>query len=187
MADSAHNGAPARTRPMRTIARGKRRPRSPSMLAIVVPVVSPKRASDELRVLMKPHDWTRNAVRHRVAIDAGKAEIEQPWQAEDAGPLVDRAIEAAGRLSLGLTSVEPESDERLRLEVEPSPLRPEAVETRLHAIALACSFCLPKLWLLAGRLAVHDCRFWRLARGATPHWVEHKSKHLTREDRATLR
>ncbi len=150
-----------------------------------MPLHSPKRQADELRVLMKPHDWTRQALVHRVAADAGRPEVEQPWHADDEAVLLERAMKAADRLTLTLQTVETDADERLRLEVVGTT--GPAVESSLRAVAATCSALRPKLWFVIGRVAMHQGQFWRRKRGATPQWIEHKSLHLTRDARAAVR
>ena len=171
--------APQRSRPIAQFPRGPRRRWATEDLDVIVPLRSPQRSAHELRVLMKPHDWTRSAVQHRAAVDAGDPAGEQPWADDLAERLVAVASEAASRLGATVEAVEAVGEERLRLRVKP--------DTAARGVALCCSAASPELWLTLGRLAVRGRQFWRRERGRKPNYRVAKDVGLTREDRALLR
>jgi len=151
---------------------------------IIVPHRSPQRSAHEERVLVKPHDWTRAAVTHRVASDGGRPEIEQPWEPRDAEVLVEVATEAAETFGVRVVSAGPD-DAHLRLGVDFGEAAPDDAITR--AIALCCSAARPRLWLLVGRYAIRGGVVWRRQRGVTPNWREARDVHLPRDVRAKVR
>ncbi len=130
---------------------------------------------------MKPHDWTRAIVQHRVGTDRGDPQVEQPWRDELAEPLLHAAAVAAERLGRAVHAVEPGSNERLRLAVTPHD------EDAIRGVALCCNAIEPALWLTVGKLAVSGGRFWRRERGRLLNYRVAKDVGLTRETRQLLR
>ena len=168
-------------KPMPSLPRGRRglKPTPPS-LAIEVPRRSPQRELHELRVLMKPHDWTRDAVRHRKAVDRDDPLGEQPWRDEDAATISKAAAAAAERLGLEVTVDREGEDVRLRVAFA------DATEPMARAVAACCSAAVPHLWLTFGRLAVYDGKFWRRERGVRFSLKPAPDVHLPREVRTLL-
>jgi hypothetical protein len=161
---------------------GHRRSRAdPTDSLLIVPVVSPQRAVHEERALIKPHDWTRAAIQHRLQVDAGRPEVEQPWQPSAAGTLADVARQAATRLGVTLRPVEPASGEHLRLAIDRPPRDPATL-----AVGTCCSIHRPELWFTLGRLVLHQGGFWRRQRGRMLHYSRATDVHLPRPVRQQL-
>ena len=170
---------------MPNFPRGRRQKRpSPEAYRLAVPVVSPQRQVHEQRVLVKPHDWTRGAVAHRLKVDGGDPTYEQPWDDASAGPLQRACSEAANRLDLTVESAEPDADERLAWTIS-------TLDAGLARTLAACaSAAASDLWLtLAGerRLAVKAGKFWRRERGRLLHYKPAPDIHLPRDLRASVR
>ena len=164
-------------RPLPTTPHGPRRRRRPDgarRLLLACPRVAPDYELGALRVLMKPHDWTRGAIRHR-----------EPLQALPAGarPAVAQVRDAVVR----------------RLGVAPPVHFPEAGDFHFvaefsesesdaaRALAVALSRRLAGIWLTVDRLFVRDGRFFRRERGFKLNLVEATNVHLKRDVRAKLR
>jgi hypothetical protein len=165
------------TRPLPTTPRGPRRRRradADRRLVLACPRVAPDWELGALRVLMKPHDWTRGAIEHRTPV--------QPWP-----PTARRAIEAA------------REDVAQRLDFAPDLHFPdggdfyfvaEYTQPQLdaaRALALVISRRLPGVWLALDRLFVRDGRFFRRERGYKFDLVEATNVHLSRATRAALK
>jgi hypothetical protein len=141
---------------------------------LTCPRVSPEWELGALRVLMKPHDWTRGAIEHRSSA--------QPWDASAA----PAAVEATRR------------DVRDRLDFDPPVHYPdggdfffvaELSEAQLEparALGVVLSRRLPGLWLTLDRLDLRDGRFYRRERGFKLNLVEATNVHLARDLRAKL-
>ena len=144
-------------------------------LLLACPRVSPEWELGALRVLMKPHDWTRGAIEHRSP--------DQPWN----GRAGQAAVESARR------------DVRDRLGFDPPVHFPargdfffvaEASGAQLEsarALAVVLSRRLPGLWLTLDRLYVRDGKFYRRERGFKLNLVEASNVHLAREVRGKLK
>lgn len=173
-------------RPLPTLPRGPRRRRvadgdgGSRVLLLTCPRVSPEWEFNALRVLMKPHDWTRGALEHRSG--------EQHWPTA-AAPIVE-----------GITR-----DVAERLSVNPPPrvhfpaqgeawtvievTEPAGGEALLRGLAAVLSKRLPGLWFTADRLYARDGRFFRRKRDGTYklRLVPAASVHLPRPVRAAIR
>lgn len=163
-------------RPLPTMPHGPRRRRATAgrRPLLACPRVSPEWELGALRVLMKPHDWTRGAIEHRTPA--------QQWP-----PGATTEVEAA------LAAV------RERLGIDPPAHFPDAGDffflaeldaSQPHAgraLALVLSRRLPGLWLTIDRLFVRDGRFYRRERGVKLNLVEATNVHLPRQTRAKLR
>ena len=168
-------------RPMPTLPRGQRQRAEATACVIAVPVVSPQRAVHERRVLVKPHDWTREAVVHRARIDAGDPQFEQPWDAERAARVVAAVNEAARRLGVEIASIE--TTDRLAYGVPLPPADPRSL-----AVAACASAASAGTWVtLSPKLASRDGRFWRRERGRLLNFRPARDVHLTHEVRAAVR
>ena len=169
---------PSMPRPLPTTPHGPRRRRRADAgrrLVLACPRVSPDWELGALRVLMKPHDWTRGAIEHRSPAQA--------WPGESARAVVEAARDAV----------------RERLGFDPPVHFPdggdfffvaELAEADLdagRALALAVSRRLPGLWLTLDRLFVRDRRFYRRERGFKFNLVEAANVHLPREVRGKLK
>ncbi len=156
----------------------------PEAHRLAVPIVSPQRAVHEQRVLVKPHDWTRGAIVHRLKVDAGDPTYEQPWTPDVADALERAASEAARRLDVALRQAPPDADERLAW------LLPTIDDGLARTIAACASAAAPDLWLtLAGgrHLALRAGKFWRRERGKLLHYKPAPDVHLPRDLRAVVR
>ena len=164
-------------RPLPTLPRGPRRTRSadrPVEMILACPRVSPEWELKALRALIKPHDFTRNAIAHRKA--------GQPWSAASAH-LVEQV----------------RSEVREKIGFDPRPHFPQGGDFHMmcrltrsdidaaRAFALAVSRRLPGLWLTLDRVYVRDGRFHRRTPGKTFRLVETTTIHLPRPLRAALR
>src|SRR5687767_115940 len=146
-------------------------------LAIEVPVASPQRQLHALRVTVKPHDWTRDAIRHRLAVDS-RLGAEQSWRSEWAEVLAGAAAEAAQRLGFAVT-----------VDLKPGSEDPEGAHlairfpagtplTAARAVAAVCSSRLPDTWFRLDRLALLGGRFYRRERGYRLHLRPTSDVHL---------
>jgi hypothetical protein len=136
--------------------------------------VAPDYELGALRVLMKPHDWTRGAIEHRAPLQVLPA---------GAGAVVTHVRDAVAR----------------RLGVEPPVYFPEAGDflfvaefsesetDAARALAVALSRKLAGVWLTVDRLFVRDGRFFRRERGFKLNLVEATNVHLKRDVRARLK
>ena len=168
-------------RPMPTLPRGRRQRAEATTCVIAVPVVSPQRAVHERRVLVKPHDWTREAVVHRAKTDAGDPQFEQPWDDGRAARVAAAATEAARRLAVELTSIE--TADRLAYNIPLPPADPRSL-----AVAACASAASAGTWVtLSAKLASRDGRFWRRERGRLLNFRPAGDLHLTRDVRAAVR
>lgn len=175
-------------------------------LVLEVPLGSPQRALHAQRVVIKPHDWTRQAIRHRLDVD-DRAEAEQIWQPSWFELLRETAAEAAGRLGVDLQiESEPagavaqglsvgreeaaDSWQVLRVPEQVSArvkFAPDTPPVLARAVALACSARLPRTWFCMGRLALLGGEFWRRERGYRLHLRPVRDVHLPRQVRAKIR
>ena len=162
--------------------RGPRRAKKPPPLRLEVPLASPHRQLHVLRAFIKPHDWTREAIRHRLDVDADPA-AEQPWRAGWELEFADAARAAAGRLGLAVT-----------IDAAAGPGRhvaagfaADAPADAVRAVAAACSARLPEVWMTLGSLHLRDGQFWRRERGRGLSLRRATDVHLPREIRAALR
>ena len=164
-------------RPLPTTPRGPRRRRRADgrrRLVLACPRVSPEWELGALRVLMKPHDWTRGAIEHRSR--------HQPWPAGAAAE-VEAAREAL-RLRLGFdrpVHFPDAGDFHFVADI------PEADLVAARAFAVVVSRRLPGVWLTLDRLFVRDGRFFRRERGFKLNLAEATNVHLPREVRAKLK
>jgi hypothetical protein len=164
-------------RPLPTLSHGPlRRRRADPLRRIVLacPRVSPEWELGALRVLMKPHDWTRGAIEHRTR--------DQRWPSHAAA-----GVEQVRRLVAERLDFHPPvhlplaGDFFLVVDV------PEKQADPLRAFALLLSRRLPGIWLTLDRLFVRDGRFFRRARRFKFELVEAKGVRLVRPVRAALR
>ena len=162
--------------------RGARRPKPPpAALVLEVPLVSPQRRLHALRAFVKPHDWTREAVRHRIEADADGS-VEQPWQPAFRAVALAAATVAAERLGVAVAVAEDDANARLRLAFD----RDTAAELA-RAVGVVCSRRLPQTWWTLDALALLDGRFWRRERGRLLHLRPAADVHLPRDVRARVR
>ena len=164
-------------RPLPTTPHGPRRRRradADRRLMLTCPRVAPDWELGALRVLMKPHDWTRGAIAHRAPL--------QPWL-----PSACPAIEAARDQIAHRLGFSPElhfpdgGDFYFVAEYTQSQL------DAARALALVISRRLPGVWLTLDRQFVRDGRFYRRERGYKFDLVEATNVHLSRATRAALR
>ena len=150
---------------------------------------SPQRRLHALRVTMKPHDWTREAIRHRLDVDSREG-AEQTWQPEWVEPVNLLARQVADRLGLVLASPPAAAEER----VDPAA---GAVHLRIgfadgtplalaRAVAVACSSRFPETWFRLEPLALIGGRFYRRERGYKLHLRPATDVHLPREVRGAI-
>ena len=164
--------------PMQSPRPRRRRPPEP-MPALEVPTFSPQRRLHVLRAFIKPHDWTREAIQHRLDTDpVGSA--EQAWAPEWGVTVLEVATEAACRLGVEVKQ-EPGAEALVRLSFAHG-----TSAGAVRAVAAACSLRLPQTWFLLGRLAVLDGRFWRLERGYKLNLRHAGDVHVPREARLAL-
>jgi hypothetical protein len=136
--------------------------------------VSPEWELGALRVLMKPHDWTRGAIEHR--------RPEQVWPhggAEEVAAACDAVRE---RIGFDPVVHFPGAGDFFFV-VEVTQRDVDAA----RALALALSRRLPGLWLTLDRLFVRDGKFYRRERGFKFDLVEASNVHLPKAMRAALR
>ena len=161
-------------RPLPVNPRGPRRAAARGAETLLgIPRVSPEWELGALRVLMKPKEHEKDAIRHRPA--------HQPWP-DDAGERVEGACRAA-RERLGYDPaphLPPEGDYLLVLSVPREELH------RATAFAVVLSHALPDQWLVFGRLYLKDGGFYRRERGFKLTLVPATNIHLTREMRAAV-
>jgi hypothetical protein len=141
---------------------------------LACPRVSPEWELGALRVLMKPHDWTRGAIEH--------CEPEQHWPAHAARAVDEVRRAVAERLDFSPDVHLPDAGD--------FHLVAHATEDRiehLRATGVALSRRLPGLWLAVDRLFVRDGRFFRREKRFKFNLVEAKSVHLPRDVRSALR
>lgn len=162
----------------------KRAPDGP--LSLEVPVASPQRQLHALRVTVKPHDWTREAIQHRLAVDSHVG-AEQTWHPEWADSLASAAQGAAERLRIGLSlesgsaAADPDG---IHMAVRFAPGTPLAAA---RAVAVVCSSRLPDTWFRLEPLALLGGRFYRRERGYRLHLRPAGDIHIPREMRALVR
>ena len=136
--------------------------------------VSPQWELGALRVLMKPHDWTRGAIEHQPK--------RQPWPAG-----AREAVEAARADVARALGFEPpvhfpdEGEYWVVAEVEQRQI--EAA----RALAVVWSRRVAGVWFTIDRLYVRDGKFYRRERGYKFNLVEATNVHLAREVRGRLR
>ena len=164
-------------RPLPTLPHGPPRGRAADPARRVVlacPRVSPQWELGALRVLMKPHDWTRGAIEHRPR--------DQHWPAHATAAVDEVRRLMAERLRFSPPVHLPDAGDYFLVADAP---RDRADEMR--AMALALSRRLGGLWLTLDRLFVRDGRFFRRERRFRFDLVEAKSVHVPRHLRAALR
>ncbi len=172
-----------RGKPMSQFPRGPRRIEARAATRLEVPVASPHRQLHVLRAFIKPHDWTREAIRHRLDVDADPA-AEQPWRAEWELPFAEAARAAAGRLHLAV-EIDAAADATETYAAVDFPA--EASADAVRAVATACSARLPEVWMTLGQLYLRGGQFWRRERGRGLSLRRATNVHVPREIRATLR
>ena len=163
-------------RPLPTTPHGpRRRPRSDVGLRLVLacPRVAPDWELGALRVLMKPHDWTRGAIEHRTPLQA--------WPSNAAERVEAARQDVAQRLGFFPALHYPDAGD-FYFVAEYAPPQLDAA----RALALLISGRLPGVWLTLDRLFVRDCRFFRRERGYKFNLVEATNVHLSRATRAAL-
>ena len=172
-------------RPLPTLPRGPRRRRvadgggGSRVLLLTCPRISPEWEFDALRVLMKPHDWTRGAIEHRSG--------EQHWPTAAARVVEGITRDVAERLLVNPPRVHfPEGAEAWAVIEVTEAAGGEAL---LRALAAVLSKRLPGLWFTADRLYARDGRFFRRRRDGTYklRLVPAASVHLPRSVRAAIR
>ena len=132
-----------------------------------------------MRAFVKPHDWTREAIRHRLETDADGS-YEQPWEPEYARQATDAAARAAERLGVSYEAVPGATHLSFRFA-------PGTAAELARAVGVVCSRRLPRTWWTVDRLALLDGRFWRRQRGRMLHLKPAPDVHLPREVRAAIR
>jgi hypothetical protein len=149
-------------------------------LLLSCPRVSPEWEFDALRVLMKPHDWTRGAIEHRSG--------EQHWP-PGAGPVIEGMTRDVAECLL----VNPPPRVHFPAQGEAWTVI-EVTEgagggALLLALAVVLSKRLPGLWFTADRLYARDGHFFRRKRDGTYklRLVPAPSVHLPRPVRAAIR
>ena len=166
-------------RPLPTLPHGPRRRTTRDAgrkLVLGCPRVSPEWELGALRVLMKPHDWTRGAIEHR--------RPEQAWPAGAHEVSVAARDAVRERIGFGPELHFPDGgDFFLVAEVT----QRDVDAARALALALALSRRLPGLWLTLDRLFVRDSKFYRRERGFKFDLVDASSVHLPKAMRAALR
>lgn len=183
-------------RPFLHSLRGRRK-RIPAPLELNVPALSPQRVMHAMRVVVKPHDWTRDAIRHRLDTD-GDAGAEQVWTPDSAPFLDDLARRACERLGMvPIPTAElgdapaPGGLSELGIKLPPSLWRlkfaPETPLGHRRGLAEVCSRHLPATWFWLEPLAVRGGRFWRREKGFRLHLRVANDVHLPREVRAVLK
>ena len=163
-------------RPLPTLPHGPRRRRGTTgrRLVLACPRVSPEWELGALRVLMKPHDWTRGAIEHRTP--------GQQWPPGAAAEVERTLLAVRDRLGIDPAAHFPDAGDFFFLaELDASQLDPG------RALALLLSRRLPGLWLTLDRLFVRDGRFYRRERGVKLNLVEATNVHLPRQIRARLK
>ena len=183
-------------RPVPHNLRGRRRatpkPARPAAM-LACPRRSPAWEFESLEVLMRPHDYRREAIAHRRAV-AGEGEAAglQPFAPADAARAVAVARDAAGRLGLpalgdDAVALPPAGDYHL---VVAFALAADAADLA-RALAVAVSRAVPAAWftLDAGprRLFLLGGRFHRRERGYKLNLRPARDVHLPRGVRAKLR
>ena len=164
-------------RPLPTTPHGPRRRRradAEGRLLLACPRVAPDWELGALRVLMKPHDWTRGAIEHRTPL--------QPWPAGARATVEAARDDVAGRLGFAPPLHFPDAGDFFFLAEYAEPQLDAA-----RALALVVSRRLPGLWLTLDPLFVRDGRFFRRERGYKFNLVEATNVHLSRSARAALR
>ncbi len=147
-----------------------------------VPVVSPQRALHALRVTVKPHDWTREAIRHRLSVDASGS-AEQPWRVEWRQVAEGAIAAAAQRLGVKVR-LACDADASVHLRAIFAEGTPEELA---RAVGVVLSSHLPETWFTLGRLALLRGQFWRRERGYGLHLRPAKDVHLPRAVRGSIR
>ena len=170
-------------RPLPTLPRGPRGLRRRSQTGqpvhlLTCPRVSPEWELAALRVLMKPHEWTRGVIEHR--------DGAQPWPSGHARTVRRTVADVAERLSFeaALPLHLPDAgDFWFVVEV------PDGHSDLARALAVVLSRRLPGLWLTLDRLYVRDGRFFRRRRDNTFKFrlVPATTVHLPRAVRSALR
>lgn len=164
-------------RPLPTMMHGPRsrgRAMSDRRIILGAPKASPEWELGALRVLMKPHDWTRGAIAHRTPF--------QTWPADGAARVDEAFAVARQRLGFDATAHFPEAGDFHFLAQFTG-----SVSTNARALALLISRRLPGLWLTVDRLFVRDGKFYRRERGFKLNLAEATNVHLPRETRAKLK
>lgn len=143
-------------------------------LLLACPRVCPEWELGALRVLMKPHDFTRAAIEHRSP--------HQAWPAEAPRVVAAARAEVSRRLGFSPAVHMPaRGDYWMVAEADP-----DATDAA-RALAVVLSLRLPGLWFTLDRLFVRDGRFYRRERGVKLTLHEATNVHLPRDVRAALR
>ena len=158
-------------------ARRRARPRRDTIL-LACPRVSPQWELSALDLLMRPHDFRRDALAHR-----GGA---QPWTPADASRVAAVLAEAAGRLLMDLefaleSALPSAGDFHLAVPI------PAADEPAARGLVAAASAAAPHLWFTLGRLFVKNGRFHRRERGYKLNLRLASDVHVPREVRGALK
>ena len=154
-------------------ARRRARPRRDTIL-LACPRLSPQWELSALDLLMRPHDFRRDALAHR-----GGA---QPWTPADAQRVAAVLAEAAGRLLMDLDpALPPAGDFHLAVPI------PAADEPAARGLVAAISVAAPHLWFTLGRLFVKNGRFHRRERGYKLNLRFASDVHVPREVRGALK
>jgi hypothetical protein len=167
----------AMPRPLPTTPHGPRRRRPADAgrrLLLACPRVAPDWELGALRVLMKPHDWTRGAIEHRTPLQA--------WPGSATARVEAARDEVAQRLGFSPALHFPDGGD-FYFVAEYAPAQLDAA----RALALVVSRRLPGVWLTLDRLFVRDARFFRRERGYKFDLVEATNVHVSRATRAALR
>jgi len=167
----------AMPRPLPTTPHGPRRRRRADVnrrLVLACPRVAPDWELGALRVLMKPHDWTRGAIEHRTPV--------QEWPAGARARVEAARHEVAKRLDFSAALHFPDGGDFHFVAEYTQPQLDAA-----RALALVISSRLPGVWLTLDRLFVRDGCFFRRERGYKFDLVEATNVHLSRATRAALK
>ena len=164
-------------RPLPTLPHGpvRRRTQHPQRRVLLAcPRVSPEWELGALRVLMKPHDWTRGAIEHRRPDQRLRRGARD--QVESARQLFRQRLDADFEVHF------PDAGDFFFVAEVPDDRLDAA-----RAFALLLSARLPGVWLTLDRLFVLDGRFYRRQRGYKFNLVPASNIHLPRDVRAALR
>ena len=163
-------------RPLPTLPHGPRRRRATPGRRLVLgcPRVSPEWELGALRVLMKPHDWTRGAIEHRSP--------HQHWPPGAAAAVGDSVAAVSQRLGFDAAAHFPDAGDFFFIAHFD-----ESQIDAARALAVVASRRLPGVWFTLERLFVRDGRFFRRERGFKFKLVPATNVHLSRDTRARLR
>jgi hypothetical protein len=153
----------------------RRRPRYPQRpLLLACPRVSPEWELGALRVLMKPHDWTRGAIEHRRPDQRLRRGARE--HVESVREFLQQRLDADFEVHF------PDAGDFFFVAEVPSDRLDAA-----RAFALLLSARLRGVWLTLDRLFVLDGSFYRRQRGYKFNLVPAANIRLPRDIRAALR